>query len=149
MQAPPMVFRTRIAQLLRRLAAALYDWLVLAGLLLFSSFILIALAGGEAMPPGHPGFQAFLGIQVAAYFIGFWCGGGQTLGLRTWRLKVTGHSGRAPTLPEAALRLVLAIFSLLPLGLGFWWILADGEGRSWHDRLSGTRLVGVVPPAKD
>lgn len=143
-----MTLRARATQLFRRLAAALYDWLILGGLLVFSSFILIALRGGEAMPPGDLLFQAFLLVQVAAFFAGFWWYGGQTPGLRTWRLRVVRADGGPLSPREAVLRFVLAILSVALLGFGFWWVLVDGEGRSWHDRLSGTRLTGSAGPAR-
>jgi uncharacterized RDD family membrane protein YckC len=44
-------------------------------------------------------------------------------------------------------RLASALLSLLPLGLGFFWILVDRDRRAWHDRLSRTRIV-VVPKAE-
>ncbi|MEJ1377571.1 MAG: RDD family protein, partial [Candidatus Sedimenticola sp. (ex Thyasira tokunagai)] len=34
-----------------------------------------------------------------------------------------------------------AIISWLALGLGFLWLLVDRKNRTWHDRLSGTRLI--------
>ncbi|MBW7931042.1 MAG: RDD family protein [Gammaproteobacteria bacterium] len=134
------------SDLFRRLAAALYDWLILGGLLVFTSFILIALRGGEAMPPGDPRFQAFLLAQMAAFFAGFWWYGGQTPGLRTWRLRVVRSDGGPLSPREAAFRFVLAIPSVALLGFGFWWVLVDGEGRSWHDHLSGTRLAATTAP---
>ena len=127
--------------LLRRLAAALYDWLIVGGLLVFTSFILVALRGGAAIPPGDPAYQAFLIVQVAAFFIGFWWHGGQTPGMRTWRLRVMREDGGSPGLRSACSRFALAAVSTALLGCGFWWILLDPQGRAWHDRLSGTRLV--------
>jgi len=143
-----MTLRARAIQLFRRLAAALYDWLILGGLLVFTSFILIALRGGEAVPPGNPGFQAFLLAQVAAFFIGFWWHGGQTPGLRTWHLRVVRADGGPASPRQAAWRFLLAIPSAALAGLGFWWSLVDAEGRGWHDRLSGTRLVRSTGAAR-
>ena len=84
----------------------------------------------------------------AAFFAGFWWYGGQTPGLRTWRLRVVRSDGGPLSPREAAFRFVLAIPSVALLGFGFWWVLVDGEGRSWHDRLSGTRLTGSAGPAR-
>lgn len=135
---------TPAAALLRRLAAGLYDWLILAGVLMLSSFILVVARGGEAIPPGDPGYRLFLMAQVGAYFIGFWWRGGQTPGMRTWRIRVERDDGGRLTLAGAALRFGAALLSVAALGAGFWWMLADAQARSWHDRLSGTRMTPVA-----
>ncbi|MFT4247779.1 MAG: RDD family protein [Pseudomonas sp.] len=70
-----------------------------------------------------------------------WRRGGQTLGMRPWRLHLTG-GGDGP-MPWRALwlRYLVGTLSLLAGGLGFWWAWLDREGRTWHDRASGTRLL--------
>ena len=108
---------------------------------MLSSFILVIARGGEALPPGHPGYRLFLLAQVGAYFIGFWWRGGQTPGMRTWRIRVEGADGSRLTLARSALRFGAAVLSVAALGVGFWWMLADAQARSWHDRLSGTRMT--------
>lgn len=131
----------------RRLAAGCYDLLLLAGVLVFTSFFVVALRGGAAIPAGTAAYQAFVAAQVAAFFIGFWTRGGQTLGMRAWRIRVEAAGGGPVTLPRAALRLAAAFLSAAALGLGFAWMLVDPERRAWHDRLSGTRVVAAEPGA--
>lgn len=111
---------------------------------MLSSFILVIARGGEALPPGHPGYRLFLLAQASAYFIGFWWRGGQTPGMRTWRIRVEGADGSSVTLARATLRFVTAMLSVATLGAGFWWMLVDAQARSWHDRLSGTRIAPVA-----
>jgi uncharacterized RDD family membrane protein YckC len=134
----------RAAALLRRLAAGAYDALILAGLLMLTSFVLIAARSGAAVPAGNPAYQAFLAAQVAAFFTGFWWRGGQTPGMRTWGIRVEAAGGGPLPLRAAALRCAGAVVSTLALGLGFWWMLVDPQGRAWHDRLSGSRVVAVA-----
>jgi uncharacterized RDD family membrane protein YckC len=129
------------AGLWRRLAAASYDLLLLAGVLMLTSFVVVVARGGAAVPAGSPLFQAFLAAQVAAFFIVFWSRGGQTLGMRAWHIRVELRDGRPVPLPVAAKRFALAVVSLAALGLGFAWMLIDGERRTWHDRVAGTRVV--------
>lgn len=67
---------------------------------------------------------------------GFWVRGGQTLGLRSWRLRLDGGP---ITWMHAFKHFAGAILSWPPLGLGFLWPIFDREKLAWHDRLSGTR----------
>ena len=127
--------------LLRRLAAGCYDLLILVGVLMSTSFVVIAARGGAAVPAGNPVFQGFLAAQVAAYFIGFWARGGQTPGMRAWRLRVQTVQGDTPSLAVAATRFAAALLAVAPAGLGFLWMLVDADNRTWHDRLSGTWIV--------
>lgn len=81
-------------------------------------------------------------LGVCFVFYGwFWVHGGQTLGLRTWRLRVVRHDGTPITWRHAALRFAGAILSWAALGLGFLWIYVDPQRRAWHGHLSGTRVV--------
>lgn len=70
-----------------------------------------------------------------------WRRGGQTLGMRPWRLRVTATDGGKPGWSTLWLRYAVATVSLLLGGLGFWWAWFDRERLTWHDRASATRLV--------
>jgi len=72
--------------------------------------------------------------------------GGQTLGMRVWRLRLYALHGGPVEPKQAALRLLAAPFSIAVLGLGYIWVLIDRERRTWHGRISGTRLV-LLPQA--
>jgi uncharacterized RDD family membrane protein YckC len=135
-EAPP-------AGLLRRLAAAAYDLLLLAGIVMLSSFVLVIARGGEAVPRGSLAYQLLLLLQAAAFFTSFWASRGQTLGMRSWHIRLESGTGTPPSPSIALLRFGLALVSLAPLGLGFWWALLDPQKRTWHDRLTGTRVVGA------
>lgn len=135
------------ASLSKRLLAALYDWLLVLGLMMVASVPAVALLD-DAIKPGNLLYQlAMLGL-AAAFFIGFWSNGGQTLGMRAWRLKlVAGGDAGGYTKASyrlATLRFLAAWLSFLPAGLGFWWGAFDQRRLCWHDRLSGTRLI-VLP----
>ena len=132
------------APLARRLAALLYDALLLAGLLFVFTLILVLLRGGRPIAPDTLWYRASL-VAVAFLFCGaFWTRGGQTLGMRAWRIRVVGPDGRDLSWPRAAQRFAASWLALLPLGLGYWWALLDSERRCWHDRLSATRVIRSV-----
>jgi len=126
---------------LRRMAAMAYDGLIIAGLVVASSMVIIIARGGRAVPAGNFPFQAFVGLQVISYFVGFWSHGGQTPGMRAWKLRLVTAEGDQLPVTTALWRVLAGIVSIAPLGLGFLWMLVDSDGRAWHDRLSKTRMV--------
>lgn len=130
--------------LVRRLLAALYDWLLVIAVMMLLSVPFVALTGAP-IAAGNNGYRAFLLVIVAAFFCGFWRYGGQTVGMRAWRLRLIGEAGTAVSWRQALARLGLAAAGLLPAGAGFWCMLFDPYGRSWHDRLSRTRVVQLPP----
>lgn len=80
-------------------------------------------------------------LLAGAYAVLSWRGGGQTLGMRPWRLRVVAADGGTPVTRGLVLRYLVGTLSLLAGGLGFWWAWVDRERLAWHDRASGTRLV--------
>jgi uncharacterized RDD family membrane protein YckC len=133
--------------LARRLAALVYDALLLAGLLFVFTLLLIFARGGRAIGAGTLWYEASL-VAVAFAFCGLsWTRGGQTVGMKAWRIRVVANDVSSLDWPHAALRFFASWLSLLPAGLGYWWALVDRERRCWHDRLSGTRVIRAVPAA--
>jgi uncharacterized RDD family membrane protein YckC len=129
------------AGLARRLAALVYDLMLLAAVLFMFTLAVFIVRGGRSVAPGTLWFQLSLAAVVVLFFTGFWVHGGQTLGMRAWRLRVVGVHGEPVRWPAALARFGAAILALLPAGLGFWWATFDVERRAWHDRLSGTRVL--------
>jgi uncharacterized RDD family membrane protein YckC len=126
---------------MRRLAALAYDALLVGGLVFVFTLLVVLVRSGRAVDPGTLWYRASL-VAVAFAFCGVsWTRGGQTLGMRAWRIRVVALDGRAPSWPRAALRFVASWLALAPAGLGYWWALLDGERRCWHDLLSGTRVI--------
>jgi len=139
------------AGLLRRLAAIAYDAILLAGLLVLASAV-VTIPLGLALGPeqarslfASPWFKwpffAYCVLVAGFFHVWFWTHGGQTLGMRAWRLKVVRVDGGSLTARDAIARWLAALVSWLPLGLGFLWPLVDPCRLAWHDRLSGSRLV--------
>jgi uncharacterized RDD family membrane protein YckC len=137
------------AGLLRRLGALLYDSLLLLAIFMIATALLLPLTGGEAIASGsHPLLEllyrlVLLGL-VVLFYGAFWTRRGQTLGMAAWHLRVERVDGALLTWGDTVRRLAAAALSLLPVGLGFLWILLDPQQRAWHDRLSRTRVI-VVP----
>lgn len=70
-----------------------------------------------------------------------WGRGGQTLGMRPWRLRLVAIDGSEPSRQALWRRFAVGTLSLALGGLGFWWALFDRDRMTWHDRASRTRLV--------
>lgn len=129
--------------LLRRLAAMLYDGLlVLALLVLVTVPFYFAGGGGEAdIYNDNPLHQAMWFAVPFIFFVSFWSTKGRTLGMQSWGLQLEDEHGRIPRVGRASVRFFAACVSFACLGLGFAWQLIDRERLTWHDRLSGTRLM--------
>ena len=81
-------------------------------------------------------------VIIWAYFVWFWCHGGQTLAMRTWKIRLVSAQGDAPpSLLQATTRFLLCWPSLLFFGAGIFWALLDNDRQFLHDRIVGTRLV--------
>lgn len=132
--------------LLRRLAALLYDGLLVAASLFVASIPPFVFNGSTPItePWVKALFQLYLLLVMFLYFAWHWRCGGQTLGMRAWRLRLLRMDGRPATWGDCAMRFLAAILSLAPAGLGLIWSLFDTQGLALHDRLSRTRLVLTV-----
>ena len=136
------------APLWRRLAAAAYDTLVLAGILMVVVMAELFLRGAANLPGNVHVLRALLLLAAVAYFGASWTRGGQTLGMRAWRLQLRRDDGRPLGWPTALARFAFAWLAWLPLGLGVLWCTLDARKRAWHDTLSGTEVV-LLPKSPD
>lgn len=128
--------------LLRRIAAMLYDSLLVGALLFMATIPFIAVRGGEPVEVGdNLLYQLVLLAVVFAFFVGFWTRSGRTLGMQSWGLQLESRSGGKPTFAANCVRFFAAILSWAPAGLGFLWQLWDADKLTWHDRISGTHIV--------
>jgi uncharacterized RDD family membrane protein YckC len=128
--------------LLRRLAAILYDALLIGALLFLATIPFIAMRGGAPVEIGdNTIYRVVLAAVVYAFFVGFWTRAGRTLGMQSWGLQLQGPDDSKPTLAAASVRFFAALLSWAPAGLGFLWQLWDKDQLTWHDRISGTRIV--------
>lgn len=137
------------APLRLRIAAAIYDLFPLLGLWMLSAgAVLLAFHG--AVDIAHPplayrsALRLALLVVTAAYFSISWSRGGQTIGMRAWRLRVVGAGGKSLPWLRALLRFAVALVALFALGIGFAWCLLDRDRRGWHD-LAARSLVVRLP----
>jgi uncharacterized RDD family membrane protein YckC len=127
-----------------RVIAALYDLLPVLGLWFIATVLALGVTGGALdvrLPVHRILVQMLLLMATAAYFVASWLRGGQTIGMKPWRLRVVRADGSALDVKRALVRFAVAVVSLAPAGLGFWWALIDARKRTWHDIAAGTLMV--------
>ncbi len=128
---------------IRQIMAMIYDFLLLLSALLFAAIIPVALNGGEAITPGNVFFLLYL-LSVCFLFYGwFWTHGGQTLGMRAWKIKLISSTSPTISWKQAAVRFIFGLISWLCLGLGFWWQWLSKNKQSWYNQAAKTQLVFI------
>ena len=160
------------AGLSRRLAAMAYDLLLLAALAAVATFAFLPLSGGEALlvrtqgPLAHV-YHATQLLLALGYFGISWTRGGQTLGMRAWRIRLQAAGGGAANWPDAIVRFTIGAALLMLAAVGLWelrtthsplhtacalllllpalanlaWIACDRGHRSLQDIAGGLRVV--------
>ena len=151
------------------MACWLYEGILLFAVLLIATLVFSILGQmRSAIDSLRPLLTAFL-LVVAGVYCGWFWSKGQTLPMRTWRIRVVDRFGRPLTQGRALLRYVYCSLWFLPVlvalqsrrfSLGeaaviffgwvaFWALLSrfHPQRQFWHDAMAGTRLV-EAPPAK-
>jgi uncharacterized RDD family membrane protein YckC len=131
------------AGLARRLLSLLYETLLIVALAVAGMVPLVILADQLDPVWQRPLNQACLILLAVAYFTWQWTVGGQTLAMKTWRLKLITREGTPLTLGRSIRRFAFALAGLALGGVGFAWALFDRESQFLHDRLAGTKIIYV------
>ncbi|MCP5278270.1 MAG: RDD family protein [Thiobacillus sp.] len=126
----------------RRLLCGLYDGLLLVALLLVATFPFVVLTQKLEPDLARHLLQAYLFLVAGCYFTLFWRKG-QTLAMKTWRLRMETTTGEQPGWGRLWLRYGLAWANLAVLGLGWWATWFRSDHQFLQDRLAGTRLVSA------
>lgn len=136
------------APFLVRIAAMIYESLLVTAVVFVASFIFTPIVSEMHAPWQLLLFRTYIVGVLFAYFCVFWLRSGQTLSMKTWRIRLVNRNGGPITFNQAVLRFFLALFGLLLAGAGFWWALFDRDRQFLHDRIVGTRLVRVPRKAE-
>ena len=150
MTAPAPAPAKPAALILWRLLSMLYDLFPVLALWMVAGAVFAVgytLAGHDS----HENIRPFSALQwllwlvcwviTGVYSTVSWRRGGQTLGMRPWRLRVVGRGEQAPEWKALWIRYAVGTLSLAAAGLGFWWAWFDRERLTWHDRASATRTL--------
>lgn len=147
------------AGFMRRLAAMIYDALVATAVGMCAAMALIvvlvvSLKNGWLDLQGYTEpnellgesimyktiIQIWVGLWVAGFFLWFWKHGGQTLGMRAWRLRIFSTNDAPVTWSRLLLRLIASLG-----GLGTLLVLFDVKNKqSFQDRVAQTEVLKLT-----
>jgi len=127
-----------------RIGALIYDMLIVIGIAAVAGAIGLGIAegliaanivdiGGRYLDSAdYAGDQLWFAVlvwgSVCSFYLWFWTHGGQTVGMRAWRLRVQNSDGSAISITQALLRLATAAF-----GLGNLQVPFDTKNRAFQD----------------
>ncbi|GAC08450.1 RDD family protein [Paraglaciecola chathamensis] len=140
----------------RRLAAIIYDILVAVAVGMCAAMVmlvamLLLVENNVLNNHGYEHFsdliqhapvyqyilQGWVAAWVIAFFLWFWRNGGQTIGMRAWRLRIVSTNENPLTYTRAFVRMLTSF-----LGLGTLLVLLDYKHKqSLQDRITGTEVI--------
>ncbi len=125
----------------RRLASLCYEALLLTAILFVGGWAFLAV--GKTLDPllARPLLQIWLLALAAVYFVYSWTHSGQTLPMKTWRMRLIGRDGGTVGARQGCCRFLFALLGIAAGGLGWAWALVDPERQFLHDRLADTKIV--------
>ena len=159
------------APLVKRLLAIFYDSFLLIAVLFLAMALLLLVSGGYEFQAGNPLITAYLLLVCFVFFGWFWTHGGQTLGMRAWKLQIQQRNGNPLNWQHVALRFSTALPAWIVLFIGIalvtdiqlatyswlnqlsmlteWlifivgiaWLFVDQWPDGWRDKVSSTRIV--------
>jgi uncharacterized RDD family membrane protein YckC len=162
--AGPSAGNMAAPSLRRRLACFVYEGVLLFGVVMIAGYLYGSLTQQRNALSGRHGLQAFIFLALALYFVWFWSHGGQTVAMKTWRIRLVSADGSPVSQPRALARYVLSWLWFLPALVALWLSgqhsaaaifgsIAAGviayallaflhpQRQYWHDAVCRTRLV--------
>lgn len=105
----------------RRMAAFVYEGVLLFGVLVISGYLYSSLTQQRHALQGLHGLQVFEFLVLGAYFVWFWRHGGQTVAMKTWHIRLTSRTGEPISARQAVIRYVLSWIWFFPSLWVLWW----------------------------
>lgn len=132
--------------LFRRIFAIFYDGFLLLAILFIVTAISNALNNGSAIEPENIFYPLYIMTILCLcyfYFAWFWIHGGQSLGMKTWKIQLRTTNNKKISWKTTSIRFFSAIISWMFFGLGFLWAFVDNKNRCWHDLISNTEILDL------
>ena len=127
------------SKLWKHVAALIYDVFPILALFLITSLILIVIRQGDEVRPRTFWMQLILLFEVYLYFTYSWKKGGQTLGMRAWKIVIQDH--QLISWQQVSLRFAAGVISILCLGMGLWSRKFSATQTTWMDTACGRVVI--------
>lgn len=154
----------------KRLLVSVYDGLLILAILFIATALTLPFTGGKAVSGNNFLMPVYLLSVIYLFYGWFWTHGGQTLGMRAWKLQLVPVplEDNAVTWKQSLIRFLTALpaWSLFLLGFllwmlpakieisdwlknvpewllllsGFIWLISDNRPGNWRDKLSQTEI---------
>ena len=124
----------------RRLASILYDSILVCALLILMSapFYNLNIEDNFYL---RITMQIYYYFIIQYFFVWFWVNKQGTLGMKTWKIRVTDLDGKSLSYKKAIIRFNMSIISILIFGLGFLMSIFHKHNKCMHDIISETVLI--------
>jgi len=142
-QEPDSPSKPDVPSIFKLSACLLYELLTMVALSIVFAGVFYAVFGDATEGFKRVLQQLFLWAVIGAYYLWCWTKSGQTLAMQAWHLKLVTQEGALLSMKAALIRYLFATLSLLPLGLGFLWAMADKQHLFLHDRWLKNRVVVI------
>lgn len=156
----------------KRLLAAIYDGFLVLAVLFIATAITLPFKVDQEATSSNIFMSLYLFSVIFLFFGWFWTHGGQTLGMRAWKLQLVQFDKTNVTWKQSFIRLLtgLPAWGLFLFGLLLWivpdkiqltelsktipewlfvltgliWVWLDTLSNSWRDKLSGTQVIIAI-----
>jgi|GEM_PF-989876 len=123
------------ATFLQRAGAAVIDCILL---MIILDIIFKPFSGNCMGSMGHDLCGSINFTALLIYCVSMWTWKQTTIGMIIFGLKIYRSDYKPLTFGVALIRGLGLILSIVPIGLGFLWIIWDEQRQGWHDKIAGT-----------
>ena len=126
-----------------RLVASIIDTVIL---MMITAPLLYLFYGGDYFA-SEDTLQGVADLVISYVFpliatILFWVYKSATPGKMMLSMKIIDEkTGNKPSAVQSLIRYLAYYLSIIPLGLGFLWIIWDDKSQGWHDKIAGTVVI--------
>lgn len=127
----------------KHFAAFFYDLFPVLGILLLTNLMFLFFRNGVEIPAHTLWFQLIIFFEIFFYYAYSWKAGGQTLGMRAWKIKIQQLDKKQINYYSASIRFFVGLLSTALAGIGLFWKLVDRDKKSWMDKASQSETINT------
>jgi len=129
----------------KHFAAFLYDLFPITGVFILTSLIVMLVRNGTIVDQHTLWFDILILLELVLYYSYSWKIGGQTLGMRAWKIKIVPNNVNQSNLTwfQAIFRFLIGVLSTILIGAGLFWKLISKNNQSWMDISSQSTTIST------